>query len=253
MEEVRPREIAIPSKTAALKSLVKKLIRAASEIQTIPKRSRNETSGYVYAAAEDIIQAVRGPLSKCGLLVYSTLKERTSEAIRTAQGRGAWRERLVLRFVVTDGEAEIAFDAPGEGQDEGDKATYKAITGATKYALRQLLQLPIGEDPEAESPVTVPASRGLGGGTHAPDHCASPESPAEPSHGSNGSGNGSITPRQLEAIDRLCKAASIEEAHLAQILEAKFGVDGTARLTKSQASQLITLLENTPLQLPPAQ
>jgi len=101
--------------------------------------------------------------------------------------------------------------------------------------------------------VTVPSPKSLGGGIRALEHSESTGSPADPSRGSNGSGNGAITPRQLEAIDRLRKTASIDEVHLAQILKGQFGVEGTTRLTKSQASQLITLLENTPPQLHPAQ
>jgi len=45
----------------------------------------------------------------------------------------------------------LNLDARGEGHDPGDKAGYKAWTGAYKYGPRSLLQLPFGDDPEATS------------------------------------------------------------------------------------------------------
>jgi hypothetical protein len=44
----------------------------------------------------------------------------------------------------------------GEGQDRGDKAFYKADTGARKYALANLFNLATDDDPETDSPETVP-------------------------------------------------------------------------------------------------
>ena len=41
-------------------------------------------------------------------------------------------------------------EVPGEGLDAGDKAPYKAMTGALKYALLQSFLLPTGDDPEEE-------------------------------------------------------------------------------------------------------
>lgn len=38
----------------------------------------------------------------------------------------------------------------GEGMDTGDKAIYKAITGAQKYVLMKTFLIPTGDDPELE-------------------------------------------------------------------------------------------------------
>lgn len=38
----------------------------------------------------------------------------------------------------------------GEGRDRGDKAPYKALTGALKYALIQTFLIATGDDPEHE-------------------------------------------------------------------------------------------------------
>lgn len=59
-----------------------------------------------------------------------------------------------LKFILTDvdtgfyEESEIT----GEGMDKGDKAGYKAFTGALKYFLADTFLVATGDDPEKESP-----------------------------------------------------------------------------------------------------
>ena len=43
-------------------------------------------------------------------------------------------------------------DITGEGIDKGDKAGYKAYTGALKYFLADTFMVATGDDPESESP-----------------------------------------------------------------------------------------------------
>ncbi len=226
----------------ASKGLVAKLIAVIGEIQLIPKRGQNTFNNYAYATAEDIIQAVRLPLSKHGLLVFSSLRDRTSETITTAQGKPAFRERITVRFVVTDGESELHFDVPGEGQDTGDKGIYKALTGATKYALRSLLQLPIGDDPEADGaevqkaeaktqpPLVMP--KGIQPPMIVPPP---PRPPVNPTM---------ATERQCKAIRALAQAVGINEAYLVEkVLEPRFNVKDADKLTRRQASELLDMLK----------
>jgi hypothetical protein len=61
---------------------------------------------------------------------------------------------LTLRFTwtLTDGDSgeTISFQSVGTGADSGDKAAYKAATGALKYALLTGFLIPTGDDPEAD-------------------------------------------------------------------------------------------------------
>ena len=54
------------------------------------------------------------------------------------------------RFVDARSGEELTVRVPGEGADAGDKAPYKAMTGALKYALLQSFLLSTGDDPEDE-------------------------------------------------------------------------------------------------------
>jgi hypothetical protein len=49
-----------------------------------------------------------------------------------------------------DSGEEIVAKVAGQGLDVGDKAPYKAMTGALKYALLQSFLLATGDDPEDE-------------------------------------------------------------------------------------------------------
>jgi hypothetical protein len=257
----------------ASKSLVTKLLAVIQEIPTIAKKGFNSFNGYSFATAEDIINAVRGPLAKHGVLVYASLKERAYETIKTAQGKDAWREAITLRFVVTDGESEITFDVPGEGQDFSDKAIFKAITGAEKYGLRLLLHLPFGDDPEADSmetkqhqqgkaqtkPVpreapkavptfsprpappllTVPppmANPPAPAPTEPPKEAVPPIPPTPPTPSK-------ATERQVNAILSLKKALGVDDERFLKVVKERFGVDAPADLTKSQASELLDLMK----------
>jgi hypothetical protein len=61
-----------------------------------------------------------------------------------------------MRYTFIDAEdgTQESFESMGEGLDTGDKAVYKALAGAFKYAITQGLCIPTGEqdDPEHHSP-----------------------------------------------------------------------------------------------------
>ncbi len=59
-----------------------------------------------------------------------------------------------IRFTLTDVETGFyeETDITGEGMDKGDKAGYKAYTGALKYFLADTFMVATGDDPEKDSP-----------------------------------------------------------------------------------------------------
>ena len=60
----------------------------------------------------------------------------------------AYAVSIFLRLVHKSGQW-IEVESIGEGQDRGDKSTYKALTGARKYGVAMLLGLITTDDPEA--------------------------------------------------------------------------------------------------------
>src|ERR1700731_578035 len=57
---------------------------------------------------------------------------------------------MAYTFIDVDTGEEITAKVAGQGLDSGDKAPYKAMTGALKYALLQSFFLATGDDPEDE-------------------------------------------------------------------------------------------------------
>ena len=63
------------------------------------------------------------------------------------------------RLADVDTGETITAKVAGQGLDSGDKAPYKAMTGALKYALLQSFLLATGDDPEDERAARSPAPR----------------------------------------------------------------------------------------------
>jgi hypothetical protein len=134
-------------KPQAPQTLVEKLAAVMAAVERVPKNGENKFHGYKYATEADLSDAVRANLARYGVMLIPSVEKVEWSKVPTKSGE----ERLAtltVRFTATDGKDKIEFTVLGEGQDRGDKATYKAMTGATKYALLKLFLIPTGDDPE---------------------------------------------------------------------------------------------------------
>ena len=86
--------------------------------------------------AADLAGSVGDILAELGVVVIPQLQSISTEPPRNSSERIA---RIVMnyRFVDTRSGEELTVRVAGEGADAGDKAPYKAMTGALKYALLQ--------------------------------------------------------------------------------------------------------------------
>ena len=133
-------------------NLHQKLAEVRRRIGYVQKRGHNERNNYSYVTAADIAGAVGDLLSELGVVVVPTLESITYEPVRTTNGQVERVAHVVMIYKFTDvdtGES-VMVKVPGEGLDSGDKAPYKAMTGALKYALLQSFLLATGDDPEDE-------------------------------------------------------------------------------------------------------
>jgi hypothetical protein len=115
----------------------------------VQKRGHNERHNYSYVTAADLAGAVGDILAELGVVVIPQLQSISTEPPRSSSERIA---RIVMnyRFVDARSGEELTVRVAGEGADAGDKAPYKAMTGALKYALLQSFLLATGDDPEDE-------------------------------------------------------------------------------------------------------
>ena len=146
-----PKQAALAPETVtfAQLNLRQKLAVVRRRIAYVQKRGHNQLGHYNYVTAADIAGAVGDILAELGVVLVPRLESIAYEPSRT----GAERSACVVMsysFVDVDTGEEITVKVAGEGVDPGDKAPYKAMTGALKYALLQSFLLATGDDPEDE-------------------------------------------------------------------------------------------------------
>ncbi|TPG86852.1 hypothetical protein EEL32_12120 [Brevibacillus laterosporus] len=137
------------------RSLIKKLAKVMQDVKYIQKRGYNKFHNYNYATEADVAEKVREILASQNVIMIPNM---TSHSVRehvNAKGKTEYIATVQMEFKFYDGESgeELTFHMVGEGQDAGDKATYKAITGAQKYALMKAFMIPTGDDPEGDAGV----------------------------------------------------------------------------------------------------
>lgn len=134
--------------------LLGKLNKIMSDVQEIKKDAVNEFHNYRYASEYAIKDALHPLLVKHGVLMMVGIKcSQRAEDITKLE--------MDYEFFDTSTGYSIRKTFFGEGQDKGDKGTYKAITGAIKYILTSTFLIPTGDDPEKEARRRQTARKGL--------------------------------------------------------------------------------------------
>lgn len=135
------------------RTLVRKLAHVMTQVSHVPKRGRNQFHKYDYATEADVNDALRDYLAQVHVLMIPTVESHAMREVTTRSGNTEFIVCVDMKFTFIDGESgeEISLQMSGEGQDSGDKAIYKAISGTQKYALLKLFMVPTGDDPEDDS------------------------------------------------------------------------------------------------------
>lgn len=130
-------------KNAARKQLAEKGV--------LKKGGLNDYDHYSYFSEAQYKELFTKLLSDNGIeMKFNELEYDTFEG----QGKQSNGRMPKIRFTLFDIETGFyeETDITGEGMDKGDKAGYKAYTGALKYFLADTFMVATGDDPEKESP-----------------------------------------------------------------------------------------------------
>lgn len=135
--------------------LVKKLVEVMKQVKYIQKTGFNDFHRYRYATEADVNEKVREVLADHNVVLIPNVKSHSVREHTNAKGKTEYIVTMEVEFTFIDGDTgeKISFTTYGEGQDAGDKGTYKAFTGAQKYALMKAFMIPTGDDPESDSGV----------------------------------------------------------------------------------------------------
>ena len=136
---------------AKLQKKKQNLRNALAQKGVLQKKSENTYDHYKYFSEAQYKELFTNLFSEHGLELRFTV-----DAYDTFEGteKQANGRMTTLRFTLMDtdtgfGEESVVI---GEGIDKGDKAGYKAYTGALKYYLANTFMVATGDDPEKESP-----------------------------------------------------------------------------------------------------
>ncbi|NJO93426.1 MAG: hypothetical protein HC820_01920 [Hydrococcus sp. RM1_1_31] len=129
--------------------LYQKFFAVQQQLKPLEKSGKNGFYKYAYTTASDVLEPVREACNANGLILYASVTDS-----RVDRGQ-AW---VNVKLTCADPETGefIECHAAGYAEDwsykdnkaTGDKAVYKAETGAIKYAVRLMFCLPSEDDPE---------------------------------------------------------------------------------------------------------
>ena len=136
----------------AEKTLVKKLAKIMGKIGVVPKTGFNKFHKYNYTTEADVQAITSNRMAEENLIMIVIEIENETRQVTTRGGNTEFIYRGTFDFQIHDGDSGevLTMRVSGEGQDAGDKAAYKALTGAHKYALMKLFQISTGDDPERQ-------------------------------------------------------------------------------------------------------
>jgi hypothetical protein len=134
------------------RKLLLKLVAIYKVVKYIQKRGKNKFHNYSYATEADVNEKVREELAERNVILIPNLINHSMRETTTRSGNTEYICCVIMQFTFMDAETgeQLTIGMRGEGQDVGDKAIFKAISGCQKYALMKQFMIPTGDDPEAD-------------------------------------------------------------------------------------------------------
>lgn len=136
-------------------SLREKLHAVYASVDFIPKNGWNKFQNYAFIQSADVTHAIRKALTDQKVYAeinfdfaggpYTIARDKSPNAPFSAVN-----VCCSIVFHDLEGDETITSSGLGTGADTGDKAAYKAMTGALKYALKNAFLIPDEADPEAD-------------------------------------------------------------------------------------------------------
>lgn len=212
-DKLQPKEwLELNAKLQSKKNALRKDLK---EKGVLVKGKKNNFDGYSYFSEAQYKELFTELFSKNKLeLKFNEIEYGTFES-SDKQPNGRCPK---IEFVLFDIETGFGEETTitGEGIDKGDKAGYKAYTGALKYYLADTFMVATGDDPENES-------------------LESKHNTKAPIKKANGK---TATPKQIEILSK-----KYTGENLAKLLEVN-GISTLEELPIQKASQLIEKLNN---------
>lgn len=130
--------------------LAAKMVLAMKDIDAVLKNGRNDFQKYDYVRAADVANEARKAMITHGIaFTYDVVDSQHWESNKEGKSTNYFCQLTVnCTFTDSDSGEQLAGRVIGWGTDTLDKAPFKAMTGAVKYALRMNFLIPDENDPE---------------------------------------------------------------------------------------------------------
>lgn len=128
------------------------IIQILKSTKAISKNRENDGQKYMFRGIDDVFNEIHDHFAEAGVFVLPEVLEEKREERVSSRGNATFYTFLRVRFTFTaeDGSS-VSCITNGEGMDSGDKSTNKAMSGALKYALLQMLLIPTGDSKDSEN------------------------------------------------------------------------------------------------------
>lgn len=160
------------TETAQVPAVYAAVMSVMNAVTGVPKRGEGPANQgrYAYRKLDDAVDVLGAAFREQALMVQSKVLK-TDYSEYQSEGRNGivtWNRctlTIQYRFTSLADGSFLEFEAIGQGLDNSDKSSNKAMSGALKYALSQAFMLATGDaDPDADSPQvtghTVPRPTG---------------------------------------------------------------------------------------------
>ncbi len=225
-------------------TLYKKILAVQKVLEPLEKNGRNDFHKYNYTTAGDVLLPVQCACNEHGLIVVADCIDSNIEPGRAC---------VTVKLTVADSETgeSMSISCPGYAEDwshkdnkpTGDKAIYKAVTGATKYAVRSFFCLPSEDDPErVDTPQRSPSStRSTPPKARTAPLATAPQPPAQPPP---------EVAQLIEQTTQEMKRVGWSNNQGRAYLQQNFGKSSRQALTEQELQQFLTELKAMPNPVP---
>jgi hypothetical protein len=128
------------------------LIQIMQKVSAIGKDQRNAHQNYQFRGIDDMYNYFHEIVADAGLIMCPRVVQREDQTFPNANNKATYRVLMAVEydFVAADGSIHTVGPVWGEGMDNSDKASNKALSAAHKYAILQTFLVPTKEPKDAD-------------------------------------------------------------------------------------------------------
>lgn len=229
------------------RKLLMKMSKIMGEVGAIPKTGYNSFHRYNYHSEADINKAFQVLFSEHNLVLIPSLESSEMRTTTTKNDKIEYIQKSRMVFTIMDAETgeSLCSYMEGEGQDVGDKALYKSISGTQKYFLMKTFMIQDQNDPEADESVDERNADKPSATPRTQQAQTQTNTPAPPYNATGGDSEQLATDNQAKMLAAKLKAGELSIQRASDFL--KYPLTDTKQVKRADVNKLIKWIEDNAL------